>query len=199
MNRAMRRGPQSGSSPSNAQLAARLTGMERKLNGRKTIPQDNPPAYVALPWNSFTYEKTQTAGQPLAVQSTTVQEIISQVVARCGLADTPPRVADVRVKVLGCQVWGTVGGTLLVPEILAEFFEISGESATTQRPRSSQRDIGTLNKPAKAGYAFPVADQREIVADDLVALRVADVTAIKQGMELTTRVQILWQSSIVTE
>jgi hypothetical protein len=170
--------------------------LELKINGRKTIPQDNPPAYVALPWNSFTYEKTQTAGQALSVQSTTVQEIIQQVVARIGLADSlTTGKADVRVKVLGCQTWGTVGGTLLVPEILAEFYEISGESVTTQRPRSSQRDIGTLNKPAKAGYAFPVADQREIVADDLVALRVANVTAVKQGMELTTRVQILWQSS----
>jgi len=181
---------------SNARLASRLTNLEHKLNGRKTVPQDNPPAYVALPWNSFTYEKTQEAGQANAVQSTTVQDILAQVVARCGLADSPPRVADVRVKVMSCQTWGTVGSTLLVPEILSEFFELSGETVTTQRPRSSQRDIGTLNKPAKAGYIFPVQDQREIVADDNVALRVADVTAVYQGMNLTTRVQILWQSSV---
>merc|ERR1712100_479765 len=169
--------------------------MERRLTGRKTVPQDNPPAYVALPWNSFTYEKTWEAGQAGAIQSTTVQEIISQIVARVCLADTPPRVADVRLKVLSCQTWGTVGATLLVPELLAEFFELSGESTTTQRPRSSQRDIGTLNKPAKAGYVYPVADQREIVADENVLLRVADVTAVYQGMNLTTRVQVLWQSS----
>jgi len=189
---AARGGPQQG----NARLASRLTNLEHKLNGRKTIPQDNPPAYVALPWNSFTYEKTQEAGQANAVQSTTVQDVLAQVVARCGLADAPPRVADVRVKILSCQTWGTVGSTLLVPEILSEFFELSGETVTTQRPRSSQRDIGTLNKPAKAGYVFPVQDQREIVADDNVALRVADVTAVYQGMNLTTRIQILWQSSI---
>lgn len=182
----------------NARLANRITTLEHKLNGRKTVPQDNPPAYVALPWNSFTYEKTQEAAQAEVVQSTTVQDILAQIVTRCGLADTPPRVADVRIKVLSCQTWGTVGGTLLVPEILAEFFELSGETITTQRPRSSQRDIGTLNKPAKAGYVYPIQDQREIVADDNVALRVADVTAVYQGMNLTTRVQVLWQSSIST-
>lgn len=180
----------------NAKLASRITNLEHKLTGRKTVPHDNPPAYVALPWNSFTYERTQEAGQAGAVQSTTVQDVLAQIVARCGLADTPPRVADVRVKVLSCQVWGTVGGTLLVPELLAEFFELSGETTTTQRPRSSQRDIGTLNKPAKAGYIYPISDQREIVADDNVALRVADVTAVYQGMNLTTRVQVLWQSSL---
>jgi len=179
----------------NARLANRITTLEHKLSGRKTVPQDNPPPYVALPWNNFTYEKTQEAGQAGAVQSTTVQSIFAQLVSRVMLSDTEPNIADVRVKVLGCQVWGTVGGTLLVPEILAEFFELNGESATSQRPRSSQRDIGTLNKPAKAGYVFPIQDQREIVAGENVNVRVADVTAIYQGMNLTTRVQVLWQSS----
>jgi len=192
--RTARRGMPNG----NARLANRITMLEHKLSGRKTVPQDNPPSYVALPWNNFTYEKTQEAGQAGAVQSTTVQTIFAQLVARCGLSDTEPNIADVRVKVLSCQVWGTVGGTLLVPELLAEFFELSGESATSQRPRSSQRDIGTLNKPAKAGYVFPVQDQREIVAGESVNVRVADVTAVYQGMNLTTRVQVLWQASLPT-
>lgn len=195
----MRRAPVAGrAQPSNAQLAMRMTNLERRLTGHKTVPQDNPPAYVALPWNSFTYEKTQEAGQALATQSTTVQEVISQIAARCGLADTPPRVADVRIKVLSAQVWGTIGSTLAVPEISVEFYEIAGETPTTQRPRSSQRDIGTLNKPAKVGYVYPVADQREIVADDAVALKIADAIAVYEGMNLTTRVQVLWQSSIST-
>jgi len=197
MNRGRRNRTVRGGTSGNgdARLAMRITTLEHKLNGRKTIPQDNPPAYVALPWNSFTYERTQEAGQAGAVQSTTVQDVLAQVAARVCLADTPPRVADVRVKVLGCQTWGIVGGTLLVPEILAEFFELSGETVTTQRPRSSQRDIGTLQKPAKAGYVFPIQDQREIVADDNVNLRIANVTAIYAGMNLTTRIQVLWQSS----
>jgi hypothetical protein len=91
-----------------------------------------------------------------------------------------------------------VGGTLLVPELKAEFFELSGESVTSQRPRSTQRDIGTLNKPAKAGYVYPMQDQREIVAGENVNVRVADVTAVYQGMNLTTRVQVLWQASLPT-
>jgi len=182
----------------NARLANRIRTLEHKLSGRKTVPQDNPPAYVSVPWNNFTYEKTQEAGQAGAVQSTTVQSIFAQIVARCGVSDTEPNIADVRCKVLSCQVWGTVGGTLLVPELKAEFFELSGESVTSQRPRSTQRDIGTLNKPAKAGYVYPMQDQREIVAGENVNVRVADVTAVYQGMNLTTRVQVLWQASLPT-
>lgn len=184
-----------GRSVTAEQVSTRVTMLERRLNGHKTIPQDNPPAYVSLPWNNFTYEKTQEAGQALAAQVTTVNDILVQLAARCGLSTSPPDVADVRVKVQSCQVWGTVGGTLLVPEIAVEFFELSGETAANQRPRNTQRDVGTLNKPAKVGYTFPLADRKEVVADDLTLLKVASAIAIYAGTNLTTRIQVLWQSS----
>jgi len=173
----------------------RLTNLERRLTGHKTVPQDNPPAYVSLPWNSFTFEKTQIAGQALGEQIITVNDILVQIAARCGLASTPPSVADVRVKVLSAQVWGTVGATLTVPEISSEFYELSGETPSAQKPRSSQRDIGTLNRPAKVGYAFPQVDRKEVVADDETALKVVRTVAIYEGMYITARVQVLWQSS----
>lgn len=179
----------------NAQIASRLTNLEHRLTGHKTIPQDNPPAFVSLPWNNFTFERTQIAGQALGQQVITVQDILAQIAARCGLATSPPNVADVRVKVLSAQVWGTVGATLTVPEIATEFYELAGDTPATQRPRSSQRDVGTLNKPAKVGYSFPQADRKEVVADDATALKIAATTAVYEGMYITTRVQVLWQSS----
>ena len=182
--------------PNNAQLARRLRDMERRMTGYKTVPANNPPAFVQLPWNTFTYEKTQTAGQALAAQVTTVQDILVQIAAKIALATEPPTVANVRVKVQSAQVWCTVADQLIHPDMEVAFYELSGESsATTQQPRSTQRDLGTLNMPAKCGYTYPIADQREIVADDLTLLKVVKATAVQAGSVLTTRVHVLWQSS----
>ena len=177
----------------NAQVVQRLTNLEHRLTGHKTIPQDNPPAYVALPWNSFTYEKTQIAGSAGADQVTTIAEIQVQLFARCGLQGQPTP-ANVSVKVQSAQVWGSAGQTLMAPEISTKFFELSGESPTSQAARSQQRDVGTLTKPAKTGYAFPVSDRKEITGDQ-PTLKVVEAIAIYEGMYMTTRVQILWQAS----
>jgi len=182
--------------PNNAQLARRMRDMERRMTGYKTVPANNPPAFVQLPWNSFTYEKTQTAGQAGAAQITTVNDILVQIAAKVCLSTEPPTVANVRVKVQSCQVWCTVADTLLHPDMEVTFYELSGESsANQQQPRSTQRDLGTLNMPAKCGYTYPIADSREIIADDLTLLKVAKAQAIQAGSVLTTRVHVLWQSS----
>jgi len=177
---------------SNAQVSQRMTALERRLTGHKTVPQNNPPAYVALPWNSFTYEKTQIAGAAGADQVTTIAEIQVQLFARCGLQGQP-NPAKVSVKVQSAQVWGSAGSTLMAPEISTKFFELSGESPTSQSIRSQQRDVGTLSMPAKTGYAFPVSDRKEI-AGDQPTLKVVEAVAIYEGMYMTTRVQILWQA-----
>lgn len=182
--------------PTTAQLAQRMRGLERRLTGFKTIPRDNPPAFVALPWNSFTYEVTNESGQAGASQIITVQEILAQLATRCALATTPPEVANVRVKVQSCQVWCTVAGALVQPDIETTFYELSGEAAAaSQQARSIQRDLGTLNKPAKVGYVYPSADRREIIADDLAALKVVSTVVVPAGARVTARVQVLWQSS----
>jgi len=174
----------------------RINNLERRLTGFKTTPQDNPPAFVQLPWNSFTFERTDTLTDPKQLVSViTVQDIIIQIAAKCGLATTPPDVANVRVKVQGCQVWMTVGSTLLVPDMEVRFFELSGETASGQQVRSTQRDLGTLNKPAKVGYQFPSADKREIIAEGGVQLKVVQTTAAEAGGNITSRIQVLWQSS----
>jgi len=185
-----------GAPPSTAQLSMRINGLERRLTGFKTTPQDNPPAFVQLPWNSFTYERTDTISDPNLLTSTvTVQDIIIQIANKCALSTNPPTVANVRVKVQGCQVWMTVGATLLVPDMEVRFFELSGETAANQQVRSTQRDLGTLNRPAKVGYQFPSADRREVIAEAAVQLKVVETTAVEVGGNITSRVQVLWQSS----
>lgn len=174
----------------------RINNLERRLTGFKTTPQDNPPAFVQLPWNSFTYERTDTISDIASPSSTvTVNDVLVQLAARCALAADPPNVANVRVKVQGCQVWMTVGSTLLVPDMEVKFFELSGESAASQQVRSTQRDLGTLNKPAKAGYQYPSADKREIIAEEGTQLKIVETTAAEAGGNITSRVQVLWQSS----
>lgn len=180
--------------PTNAQLAVQMREMERRITGHKTVPANNPPAFVQLPWNTFTYERSDTTEGTLEVQSVTVTNILTQLVGRVGLGTTVPR-----IKVQSAQVWCTVAGTLVHPDIQVSFYELSGETSTSiQQPRSTQRDLGTLNMPAKCGYKFPMADTREIVGTDAGGLTVLSATAVEEGSIVTSRVQILWQASPTT-
>lgn len=197
MTRGTRRARGGRAPPSTSQLAMRMRNLEKRLTGYKTIPQDNPPAFVQLPWNSFTFEVTQTGDAPGITQIITIGTILTQIATKCGLSIEPPNVANVRVKVQSAQVWCTVAATLLQPDMEVKFYELSGEPiAANQQARSIQRDLGTLNKPAKVGYVFPNADKREIIGtDDVAALKVLSAEAVAGGSRLTSRVQVLWQSS----
>jgi len=183
--------------PTTSQLHLQIKNMERRLTGYKTTPSENPTAFVQLPWNSFTFERTNVTVADFATETVTVNDILVQLAAKCGLAATPPTVAIVRVKVQSAQVWCTVASTLLQPDIQVAFFELSGEATpTAQQPRSTQRDLGTLNKPARCGYSFPSADKREIISEAATLLKVVSTDAVTSGSAITTRVQVLWQSSL---
>jgi len=169
----------------------RFRMMERRLTGHKTVPATNPPAFVQLPWNSWTFERTDSTTSDLQGINITVGDVLTQIRARLLIADN----ADIRIKVQSSQIWCTAA-SLVYPDLEATFFELSGETTSIgQNPRSSQRDKGTLNMPARCGYMYPSADKREIVGADQSQLIIANGIATATGSELTFRVQVLWQSS----
>lgn len=169
----------------------RFRELERRLTGHKTVPAINPPAFVQLPWNSWTFERTETTSSDLQGFNITVNDVLGQIKSRLLLGDG----ADVRIKVQACQIWVTASG-LLLPDLEATFYELVGQSTpTNQYPRSTQRDIGTLNMPARCGYQYPSADKREVLGAPDSGLIISNGVATSSGSNLTFRVQVLWQAS----
>lgn len=169
----------------------RFRQLERRLTGHKTVPATNPPAFVQVPWNTWTFERTDTTTQNLQGFNITVQDILTQLKNRLLFSDG----ADLRIKVQSAQIWCTAAG-LIFPDLEATFYELSGESTSVnQYPRSVQRDKGTLNMPARCGYMYPSADKREIVGTPEAGLIVSTGVATASGSEITFRVQVLWQAN----
>merc|ERR1712006_23258 len=97
--------------------------------------------------------------------------------------------ADIRIKVQSAQIWCTAS-TLVYPDLEATFYELVGESTSTnQYPRSTQ------NMPARCGYNYPSADKREVLGAPESGLIVSTGVATDTGSNLTFRVHVLWQSS----
>merc|ERR1711998_110199 len=123
----------------------RFRMLERRLTGHKTVPATNPPAFVQLPWNSWTFERTDNTTSDLQGFNITVGDVLTQIRSRLQISDT----ADLRIKVQSSQIWCTASG-LIFPDLEATFYELTGETTSTlQYPRSVQRDKGTLNMPAR--------------------------------------------------
>jgi len=182
-----------GGRANNATLAVnqRFRQLERRLTGHKTVPATNPTAFVQLPWNSWTFERLETTTANLQGINITVSDILAQIRSRV-LLDAN---ADIRIKVQSAQIWCTAS-TLVYPDLEATFYELVGESTSTnQYPRSTQRDKGTLNMPARCGYNYPSADKREVLGAPESGLIVSTGVATDTGSNLTFRVHVLWQSS----
>lgn len=174
-----------------------VRNLERRITGHKTVPANNPPAFVQRPWNSWTFEKLETTTSNLQTVTITVNDIVNNIRSRGAIGVTGNQI---QLKVLSSQIWCTAS-SLTYPDLEAAFFELQGEVPTTQNVRSLQRDKGTLNMPAKAGFMFPSADRRDIVGDlgpSINTLRVCSGTATNTGSNLTFRVQVLWQTLPLT-
>jgi len=186
------RGRQAARQPAQSRLERRFNALEKRLTGSKTVPALNPPAFVQLPWNSWTFERLDKTVTDLELVTVSVNDIITQIKGRLQLSDN----ADIRIKVQSAQIWVTAS-SLIYPDLEATFFELSGEKqAADQYARSTQRDKGTLNMPARCGYMFPSADKREVLGASEKSLNVVAGQATNTGSDITFRVQVLWQSSL---
>lgn len=169
-----------------------LRAVERRLTnrmmGHSFKPSMEPTAFVQRPWNSWTFERTNTTTGELEGVGITIANIISQIQSRNGL-DSDNKVV---LKIQSAAIWCTAAG-LIQPDIECKFYELNEKTVLPQQPRSVQRDLGTLNRPAKCGYVFPLADSKEIIFDDESALLVTVATAVAVGSVVTTRIHVLWQ------
>ena len=168
-----------------------IRNLERRLTGHKTIPAANPPAFVQVPWNSWTFEREEQTTTDLQGYQITVGDILTQIKARLGLGDQ----SGVRIKVQSSQVWCTAA-SLIYPDVEGAFYELVGETQSiNQSVRSTQRDKGTLNMPARVGYLFPSADRREILGSSEQSLIIVNAVASSAQSRVTFRVQVLWNSN----
>jgi hypothetical protein len=170
-------------------LATRINAFERRVTGAVRVPTADPGSFVERPWNSWTFEQTVVTAADLERSLTTASDIVTQLRARCGLS------GEVHFKVSRADIWGTSGGpAFVVPDVKAEFYEISNNTSTVAAVRSVQRDKGTLHVPARLGYSYPMNDTKEIITTDDVSHLICRAQATTSGTHITTRVHVLYKS-----
>lgn len=189
MNRGRARG---GRVPRPNPAMQAVRNLERRMTGHKTVPANNPPAFVQRPWNSWTFERLETTDANLQGVNITVGDVIDQIRTKCAIAAQGNQIL---IKIQSSQIWCTASG-LIYPDLDAAFYELAGETTSTdQNERSSQRDKGTLNMPAKVGYVYPSTDRKDILNVNDRSLIICNGIATEAGSNLTFRVQVLWISS----
>jgi len=173
-------------------LRQRVNAEHRRNDGAKQVPRLTPPQYVKLPWNSYTFSTTYQTGTafPNSIDIA-VSNVRNDIVTRMGLTGSPGKVL---LKIQSAQVWQVATGTgFQEPNMRCWFYEIDPD-APTYSFRSEQADHGTLNRPARCGYQYPLRDSKQILSssnDTHVLLRVATVPNEDMG-NLTIRVRVLW-------
>lgn len=162
--------------------------------GHKIVPTANPPVYVERPWNSYTFQRTDTTTGDLEAVEINVGDIVTNLRGRLNI--NPVGQGDVgneiSLKIQEARVWCTAPG-LVLPDLETTFYEISYNGS--QSARHTQRDQGTLNMPAKVGYAWPIADSKEVLGSGDLTKLVCVSRATDTGSAVTHRVHILWRSS----
>lgn len=190
-----RRGRRAAQPTALTRLSTKLNQLHRQVHGAKLVPQIDPPAFVQRPWNSYTFERTSNTTAAYQDDILNADDIMNQLRNRMGLESG----AGVRIKVERVQVWATsTGPTFSLPDIEVDFYELLSNPAAKPAVRSVQRDIGTLQAPAKVGYEYPVADAKEVITEDEAKTRlICRVVAAEIGTKNTIRAHVLWKSITV--
>lgn len=172
-----------------------LTALRQEVTGCKMRCQANPPAYVQRPWNSWTFQRTDVTTATFETVTISVGSIIDQIRGRCNINTTGSGDIgnQISLRIQMAQVWVTAAG-LILPDLEVQFFELNPNDAS-QQIRYTQRDVGTLNMPAKCGYRYPMNDTKEVLSDGDSTLSVVATAAEAIGSEITHRIKVLWRSS----
>lgn len=178
MTRRRQRNP--GVSSSKRQIAA----LRDEMMGHKLKPAIDPPPFVERPWNDWTFSRTDTTTSTFQVDEITVGDIINQIRARCNIAAVGDSSSDnyIQLRIQRAQVWCTVAETLLQPDLAVSFYELSGDNKVV---RKQLRDLGTLNRPAKVGYQYPVTDSQDVLDNDNAGNIILQSTATSTGSVTT--------------
>ena len=156
------------------------------MSGRRYVPAADPSTFIEKPWNSWTFERTNITTSAFEPTLITIADVLTQISGKLGVS------ADrLIVKVQRVAVWCTAAG-LLQPDVACSFYELSEKTVVPQMVRSQQRDLGTLNRPARCGYIYPMVDQKEIIYKLEEQLIISNSVATSIDSRVTTRVSILW-------
>lgn len=198
----MMRGRRTASRPGGAvaRLNQKLQNLKVSTNGTKFTPAPNPPDFVEIPWNSYTFERTYANDQDQQTVVTTVSDMITQIRNRLNISETG--VAEtgnvIKLRILDFQAWATAKiQSTGIPDLKMRVYELNPSDALTAR--TTLRDIGTLNMPAKLGYRFPTVDSRQILSDADAAVNVASTQAEASGTSVTIRAHVLWKSTFTAD
>lgn len=183
--------------PSRGAMATRqeLLALKREVIGCAVVPQNNPPVFIQRPWNSFTFQRTDTTTAEFEGVSITIGDIISQIRGRLNINPVGEGAKGnlISLRIQAAQAWVTAAG-LIQPDMEVTFFELNPNDAN-QQIRYTQRDVGTLQMPGKCGYRYPMNDSKEVLSDADAALFVLTTTAAAIGSYVTNRIQLVWRSS----
>jgi len=176
-------------------LRQRVNAEHRRNDGTKLVPRLTPPQYVKLPWNSYTFSTTLETSATLQNEfDLNVATVRNDIVTRMGLTGAPGRVL---LKIQSAHVWNvSTGNGFNEPNIRCWFYEIDPD-APTYTFRSEQADHGTLNRPARCGYQYPLRDSKQVLSsanDGHILFRVRTVANSQMG-NITIRVKVLWLCS----
>lgn len=169
------------------QLTHRLATNEKSQKGFKQVPPDHPTTFVKFPWNSYIYESTGLTTNDATEVIVTMQSLLTGLTQTVNIASED----RVKLKIQKAQCWCTTNTTLIFPQIDVMFHETS---QSDKQPRNTQKDSGNWNKPAKAGYVYPLVDRSEIYTLADKDRKVVTVTAANAGTEVIIRVHMLWKT-----
>lgn len=164
-----------------------VTSTNKAIKGYKMTPTDLPKAFVEAPWNSWTFERTNTSSSAFEEISLTVDDICTQIATKLEIGF----IDRVRIKIQAAQVWCMAGTSLITPDVEVRFFDLVQDA---KQHRSLQRVIGNWNKPAKAGFVYPIVDKQEVLGIDEATRTVLSAKPATIDSKVTQRVQVLWKS-----
>ena len=172
-----------------------LNAFKREMLGHTVVPAANPPSYVQRPWNSWTFQRTDVTTEKFEAVRINVSDIIGQIRGRNNI--NPVGEGDIAnnisIRVQSSAVWVTAS-SLILPDAEVQFYELNPNDAN-QQIRYTQRDVGTLNMPAKVGYKYPLTDSKQVLDTNNNSMGVVSATAQEVGSQITHRIQVLWRSS----
>lgn len=186
------RGPRNGNVRASRIGRTLARSEHRRYEGHSYTPAIAPPKYVRLPWNSFTFSATYATSETSQnIIPITLGTIRGQLINRMGLQNSPGKLV---FKIVQGEAWNVATGNgFQEPYIRGLFYEVTPGNSTYAF-RTDIAKPGTLNRPARIGYHYPMRDHKELLtsAEDNYVLATFSSNPLQACGNITIRFRILW-------